>query len=76
MDKNYFDNMIQVLTYFADSCDMFQPILDGVNDLWEENQNLKAEIEKLSSDAQINMIATMELFEIVTGSLTPEELAK
>lgn len=41
-----FDNMIQVLTYFANQCDMFRPMLEGVESLQQENQYLKQELEK------------------------------
>lgn len=44
MNQN-FDNMIKVLAYFADQCDMFKPMLDGVNALRTENQALKARVE-------------------------------
>lgn len=40
-----FDNMIKVLAYFADQCDMFKPMLDGVNALRTENQALRARVE-------------------------------
>ena len=35
-----FNNMIQVLTYFANQCDMFRPMLEGVESLQQENQYL------------------------------------
>ena len=41
-----FNNMIQVLTYFANQCDMFRPMLEGVESLQQENQYLKQELEK------------------------------
>ena len=41
-----FDNMIQVLTYFANQCDMFRPMLEGVESLQQENQYLKQELDK------------------------------
>lgn len=41
-----FDNMIQVLTYFANQCDLFKPMLEGVESLQQENAYLKNELEK------------------------------
>lgn len=41
-----FDNMIQVLTYFANQCDLFKPMLEGVESLQQENAYLKDELEK------------------------------
>ena len=41
-----FNNMIQVLTYFANQCDMFRPMLEGVESLQQENQYLKQELDK------------------------------
>lgn len=41
-----FDNMIQVLTYFANQCDLFKPMLEGVENLQQENAYLKDELEK------------------------------
>lgn len=41
-----FDNMIQVLTYFANQCNMFTPMLEGVKALKEENTNLQKQIEE------------------------------
>lgn len=41
-----FNNMIQVLTYFADQCDMFAPMLQGVKDLNEKNQILDEKIRQ------------------------------
>lgn len=41
-----FDNMIQVLTYFANQCDMFRPMLEGVESLQQENMHLRNELEK------------------------------
>ena len=41
-----FNNMIQVLTYFADQCDMFDPMLQGVKDLNEKNQLLDEKIKQ------------------------------
>lgn len=43
---NNFNNMIQVLTYFADQCDMFDPMLQGVKDLNEKNQLLDEKIKQ------------------------------
>lgn len=40
-----FNNMIQVLAYFADQCDMFQPMLEGVTALRDENDKLKTKLE-------------------------------
>lgn len=51
MQQQKFDNMIQVLTYFADQCDMFKPMLEGVNTLKDENTLLK---EKLKTTNIIN----------------------
>lgn len=45
MQENLYDNMIKVLAYFADQCDMFTPMLDGVKELKEENANLRKEVE-------------------------------
>lgn len=41
-----FNNMIQVLSYFADQCDMFDPMLQGVKDLNEKNQMLDDKIRQ------------------------------
>ena len=38
--------MIQVLSYFADQCDMFDPMLQGVKDLNEKNQMLDDKIRQ------------------------------
>lgn len=43
---NNFNNMIQVLTYFASQCDMFDPMLEGVKDLNEKNQILDDKIRQ------------------------------
>ena len=44
--NNQFNNMIQVLTYFADQCDMFKPMLEGVAGLQQENEFLRQELDK------------------------------
>lgn len=36
-----FENMIQVLSYFAEQCDLFKPMLDGVTSLQDDNTKLK-----------------------------------
>lgn len=36
-----FENMIQVLSYFAEQCELFKPMLDGVNSLQDDNTRLK-----------------------------------
>lgn len=41
-----FDNMVEVLTYFANKSGMFKPILDGVVELQKENEMLKSELEQ------------------------------
>lgn len=41
-----FNNMIQVLSYFADQCDMFDPMLQGIKDLNEKNQMLDDKIRQ------------------------------
>lgn len=52
MEQQKFDNMVQVLSYFADQCDMFKPMLDGVNQLQAENISLKKEVDsnKITND--------------------------
>lgn len=41
-----FDNMVEVLTYFANKSGMFKPMLDGVVELQKENERLKSELEQ------------------------------
>lgn len=41
-----FNNMIQVLTYFADQCDMYKPMLDGVQHLKDQNDLLKEQLKQ------------------------------
>lgn len=41
MAEQNFENMIQVLSYFAEQCDLFKPMLDGVTSLKDENTKLK-----------------------------------
>ena len=41
-----FDNMIQVLAYMANQCDMFRPILEGVSTLQQENVYLNEQLTK------------------------------
>lgn len=41
-----FNNMIQVLTYFADQCDMYKPMLDGVQHLKDQNEILKDQLKQ------------------------------
>lgn len=36
-----FENMIQVLSYFAEQCDLFKPMLEGVTSLQDDNTKLK-----------------------------------
>ncbi|MGL4877902.1 hypothetical protein [Paraclostridium dentum] len=43
-----FDNMIKVLAYFADQCDMFQPMLEGVTSLKEENELLTKRVKEFN----------------------------
>lgn len=43
---NKFDNMIQVLTYFSNQCDMFKPMLDGVNEFNNKNRLLNEKIKQ------------------------------
>lgn len=44
--EQQFNNMIQVLTYFADQCDMFKPMLEGVQQLQSQNTELKGQLEQ------------------------------
>lgn len=46
MNNDQFQNMIQVLSYFASQCNMFKPMLDGVTSLQQENVYLKEELDK------------------------------
>ncbi|WP_304576589.1 hypothetical protein [Romboutsia ilealis] len=55
-----FNNMIEVLGYFADQCDMFKPLLDGVTQLQNE-----AEIQSLVIDD-----LTITIMDITMGDLT------
>lgn len=44
--EQQFNNMIQVLTYFADQCDMYKPMLDGVQHLKDQNEVLKDQLKQ------------------------------
>lgn len=44
--EQQFNNMIQVLTYFADQCDMYKPMLDGVQHLKDQNEILKDQLKQ------------------------------
>ena len=44
--EQQFNNMIQVLTYFADQCDMYKPMLDGVQHLKDQNELLKDQLKQ------------------------------
>ena len=44
--EQQFNNMIQVLTYFADQCDMYKPMLDGVQHLKDQNETLKDQLKQ------------------------------
>lgn len=44
--NNNFDNMVQVLTYFANQCDMFKPMLEGVYELDKKNKMLDDKIKE------------------------------
>lgn len=47
MEQN-FENMVQVLGYLADQCDLFKPMVDGVTSLQEENTQLKSKVRAAS----------------------------
>lgn len=68
-----FNNMIQVLTYFANQCDMFRPMLEGVESLQQENQYLKQELDKsiiFQNRMQLNTIFSADYanFGVVVAS--------
>ena len=68
-----FDNMIQVLTYFANQCDLFKPMLEGVENLQQENAYLKDELEKsliVQNRMQLNTIFSADYanFGVVVAS--------
>lgn len=70
-----FDNMIQVLTYFANQCDMFRPMLEGVESLQQENIYLRDELEKsliIQNRMQLNttFAADYANFGVITASLS------
>lgn len=44
--NSQFDNMIKVLTYFANQCDMFRPMLEGVESLQQENIFLREQLNQ------------------------------
>lgn len=46
MEKQKFENMVQVLTYLSEQCELFTPMLEGVNSLQTENLNLKKQVEE------------------------------
>ena len=56
-----FNNMIEVLGYFADQCDMFKPMLYGVNQLKEEAEIQSVVIDDLTITI---MDITMGLLEL------------
>ena len=45
MEQQNFENMVQVLGYFAEQCDLFKPMLDGVYALKTENVQLKEKVK-------------------------------
>lgn len=45
MEQQNFDNMIKVLSYFAEQCELFKPMLDGVTTLKSENDYLNAKLK-------------------------------
>lgn len=57
-----FNNMIEVLAYFADQCDMFKPMLDGVTQLKEESDLQSIVIDDL----------TITIMDITMGILSME----
>ena len=57
-----FNNMIQVLTYFANQCDMFRPMLEGVESLQQENQYLKQELDDASKVSIIEIEDTTNCY--------------
>lgn len=70
-----FDNMIQVLTYFANQCDLFKPMLDGVESLQQENVYLRDELEKsliVQNRMQLNttFAADYANFGVITASVS------
>lgn len=72
-----FDNMIQVLTYFANQCDMFRPMLEGVESLQQENIYLRNELEKsliIQNRMQLNTMFAADYanFGMTVASLSEE----
>lgn len=73
-----FDNMIQVLTYFANQCDLFRPMLEGVESLQQENIFLRNELEKsliVQNRMQLNATFSADYanFGVTVASLSEDE---